>query len=218
MAEGKKLAIHKHGRAVELRTVEKPLGLLPMMAYTERPHTPSLQASSPIWRAKRTVREHASERRTREGPTTTFHDIPQMESLVASQATPEGGTFFQVSGILKGRDFTRWSIWKGGEICHLGLWKGPKGRTDECYGFIKSRKRSFLWFPLKRQCIYSSYKRCNVLNKVRERAIIRQQKVYERGTFFVKMVYKRVSGWTRINICWVATPPPPTPWARHNSR
>ena len=49
MAEGKKLAIHKHGREVELRTVEKPLGLLPMMAYTERPHTPSLQASSPIW-------------------------------------------------------------------------------------------------------------------------------------------------------------------------
>ena len=49
MAEGKKLAIHKRGREVELRTVEKPLGLLPMMAYTERPHTPSLQASSPIW-------------------------------------------------------------------------------------------------------------------------------------------------------------------------
>ena len=24
---------------------------------------------------------------------------------------------------------------KGEEICHLGLWKGPKGLTDECYGF-----------------------------------------------------------------------------------
>ena len=27
-------------------------------------------------------------------------------------------------------------------ICHLGLWKGPKGLTDEFYGFIKLRKRS----------------------------------------------------------------------------
>ena len=27
-------------------------------------------------------------------------------------------------------------------VCHLGLWKGPKGLTDEFYGFIKSRKRS----------------------------------------------------------------------------
>ena len=35
------------------------------------------------------------------------------------------------------RDFTRWSIWKGREICHLGAWKGPKGQTDEFYGFIK---------------------------------------------------------------------------------
>ena len=24
----------------------------------------------------------------------------------------------------------------------MGLWKGPKGITDEFYGFIKSRKRS----------------------------------------------------------------------------
>ena len=27
-------------------------------------------------------------------------------------------------------------------ICHLGLGKGPKGLTDDFYGFIKSRKRS----------------------------------------------------------------------------
>ena len=26
---------------------------------------------------------------------------------------------------------------KGKEICQLGLWKGPKGLTDEFYGFIK---------------------------------------------------------------------------------
>ena len=29
------------------------------------------------------------------------------------------------------------------EICLLGLWKGPKGLTDEFCGFIKSRKRFF---------------------------------------------------------------------------
>ena len=28
---------------------------------------------------------------------------------------------------LQGGDFARWSIRKGREICHLGLWKGPKG-------------------------------------------------------------------------------------------
>ena len=34
---------------------------------------------------------------------------------------------------------------RGREICHLGLWKGPEGLTDEFYGFIKSWKHSFLW-------------------------------------------------------------------------
>ena len=29
----------------------------------------------------------------------------------------------------------------GREICHLSLWKGPEGLTDDFYGFIKSRKR-----------------------------------------------------------------------------
>ena len=52
------------------------------------------------------------------------------------------GYLFQASGIRNGRDFSSWSIYKGGEICRLGLLKGPKGLTDEFYGFIKSRKRS----------------------------------------------------------------------------
>ena len=69
MAEGKKLAIHKNGLEVELQNCRETRGVLPMMAYKERSHTPSLQASSPIW---------ASERRSREGPTTTFDDIPQL--------------------------------------------------------------------------------------------------------------------------------------------
>ena len=32
---------------------------------------------------------------------------------------------------------------KGREICQLGLWKGPKGLTDEFYGFIKCGSRKF---------------------------------------------------------------------------
>ena len=82
MVEGKKLAIQKRGREVELRTVEKPRGVLPMMAYTERPSLACMQALL-FGRVKRTARERASDRRSREGPTTTFHDILQMESLLA---------------------------------------------------------------------------------------------------------------------------------------
>ena len=52
------------------------------------------------------------------------------------------GYLFQASGIWKDGDFTSWSISKGREICHLGMWKGPKGLKDELYGFIKSRKHS----------------------------------------------------------------------------
>ena len=31
------------------------------------------------------------------------------------------GYLFQASRIWKDRDFTRWSIWKGWEICHFSL-------------------------------------------------------------------------------------------------
>ena len=97
--------------------------------------------------------------------------------------TRKGCPFFQASGIWKSRDFTSWCIKKDREICHLGLWKGPKGLTDEFYGFINSRRHSIVvdWFLLKRQCIYSSYKGCKVLNKVCERNIICQQKINTKG-------------------------------------
>ena len=60
------------------------------------------------------------------------------------EAPLESGTFSRLQVYeSEGKDFTSWSIWKDGEICHLGLWKSPKGPTDEFYGFIKSpRKRS----------------------------------------------------------------------------
>ena len=49
------------------------------------------------------------------------------------------GYLFQVSGIWKSAEFTTRSISKDREICHLGLWQGPKGLTDEFYGFIALR-------------------------------------------------------------------------------
>ena len=68
------------------------------------------------------------------------------------------GYLFQASGIRKSRDLTPWSIRKGRKICNLGLWKGLKEPTDEFYGCIKSRKRSFFVIDsyCERQCIYSS--------------------------------------------------------------
>ena len=69
-------------------------------------------------------------------------------------------------GILLVEVFTRWSIWKGREICHLGPWKGPKRLTDECYGFITSGKRSIF--------VINSYLNDNAFTAVKE--------VYERGT------------------------------------
>ena len=45
----------------------------------------------------------------------------------------------------KGYLFQASGIWKGREICHLGLWKYPKGLTDEFYGFINSANPFFLW-------------------------------------------------------------------------
>ena len=47
------------------------------------------------------------------------------------EAPPERGTFFRLQVYERVR-----------EICHSGLWNGPKGRTNEFYGFTKSGKRS----------------------------------------------------------------------------
>ena len=56
------------------------------------------------------------------------------------------GYLFQASSIWKGRDFTCWSILiKSREICHLSLWKGPKGLTDEFYGLLSRENVLFLW-------------------------------------------------------------------------
>ena len=51
--------------------------------------------------------------------------------------------------------------WSG--ICHLGLWKGPKGITDEFYGFLKSRKRCTL--------VIDSYLKDNAITAVKRDAM-----------------------------------------------
>ena len=78
---------------------------------------------------------------------------------IMAYTPPEKGTFFRLQiyarvGILIVEVYERVGkslIW----VCG----KGPKGRTDEFYGFIESGKRSVFVtdpFLFKRQCIYSS--------------------------------------------------------------
>ena len=59
--------------------------------------------------------------------------------MAYGKAPPERVIF-----LWKGRDFTSWIIQKGREIFHLGLWKRPKGLTDEFYTFYKLEKHSYL--------------------------------------------------------------------------
>ena len=60
------------------------------------------------------------------------------------------GVLYQASGIWKGRGFTSWSMWMGGEICHFSCKKAQKGwqiRYILC--LWKSRKNVlFLLFKL----------------------------------------------------------------------
>lgn len=46
---------------------------------------------------------------------------------------------FSGQGYERVGDFTSWIIWKGREICPMGLWMGPKELIDEFHGFINSR-------------------------------------------------------------------------------
>ena len=44
------------------------------------------------------------------------------------------------------RNFNAWSIWKGTEICHYGVFKDPKGLTDAFCGCEKVEVT--FWFGL----------------------------------------------------------------------
>ena len=107
------------------------------------------------------------------------------------------GYLFQASAIWKGTDFTLWSIRKGREICHLGLWKGLKGRTDEFYGFIKSRKHSVLVIDsYLNDSAFAAVKRdAKFLTRYVKRVQFVNRKYTKGVPFSWKMVYKRVRGW-----------------------
>ena len=91
---------------------------------------------------------------------------------------PKGVFFFRLQ-VYQRVGVSLIEVYKKVGKCHLGLWKGPKGLTDEFYGFKKSRK-SFVTLQLQQ---LKGYK---VLNEVCVRRTICQKKVYEKGTFFAK--------------------------------
>jgi len=69
----------------------------------------------------------------------------------------------------------------------FGSVKGPKGLTDEFYGFIRLRKRSiFVIESYLKERAFTAVKGYKVLNKVCEKSNIYQWKVNEKGTFFAK--------------------------------
>ena len=63
----------------------------------------------------------------------------------------------------------------------MGLWKGPKGITDEFYGFIKSRKRSVF--------VIDSYLKDSTFTAVKRDAIFQTR--YVKGVPFVNRRYTK---------------------------
>ena len=95
---------------------------------------------------------------------------------------------FQTSGLEKGGDFTSWVIWKGREIYHL----------SPMLALTAYETLVFWWTSL----LVMSDVLCHFIPRVEKRDIVSvvrwvpliNKKGNERGTFSVKMVYKRVSG------------------------
>ena len=76
-------------------------------------------------REKRISREHASERRSREGASLARSRLARLSSLVQIGELArrlQRGTFTDFS-IWEGWNFTNWRIWKDREICHSPLFK-----------------------------------------------------------------------------------------------
>ena len=101
----------------------------------------------------------------------------------------------------------------GGENCHLR----PRNRANSWILRLYKAEKAFYfcdWFLFKRQWIYSSWKRCKVLNKVWDRGTIFNRKCMKGVPFRQKWYIK---GWTvepygiasPNNMCWA---PPPPPW------
>ena len=85
------------------------------------------------------------------------------------EASLERGALFLGFRYMNGKGFHKLNYIKGGEILHLGLWKGPTGLTYKFYGFKKWQLKGM---QSSKQGVW--------------RGNICQQKAYERGTFFLE--------------------------------
>ena len=67
---------------------------------------------------------------------TSFQTAPGVPIMAyTGELLPKGVPFSDFRYMKRGRDFTRSSIWKGTEICHLDLWKGIlRGRRKKGRG------------------------------------------------------------------------------------
>ena len=104
---------------------------------------------------------------------------------------------------MKGQGFYSLKYTKGWGNLSLGSVKGPKGLTDEFYGFIKPKKRFYFgnWFLFKRQCI------SEFLTKYVKGVPFVNRRYTKALPFSWKMVYKRVRGWISKRSL-----PPPRIW------
>ena len=99
------------------------------------------------------------------------------------------------------RNFNAWSIWKGTEICHYGVFKDPKGLTD---GFCGCEKVEVtFWFGLysyfKGKCIYSRLLRgmqSFKLGMLKGFHYFVDRGYTKRVPFLSELVHKRVRGWS----------------------
>ena len=80
----------------------------------------------------------------------------------------------------------------------MGLLKGPKGLTDEFYGFIKSRKRSiFVIDSYLKDSDFTAVKRDAKFLTRYVKGVPFVNRGYMKGVPFpLKIAYKRVRGWT----------------------
>ena len=88
------------------------------------------------------------------------------------EVPPERGTFFRLQ-VYKRVGILLVKVYKRVGNLSFGSVKGPKGPKRWILWLYKDGKMFYFcdWFLFKRQCIYSSWKGCKVVNKVCERGI-----------------------------------------------
>ena len=94
---------------------------------------------------------------------------------------------------MKGYGFYSLKYTKGKRNLSFGYVKGPKGLTDEFYGFIKSRKRSiFVIESYLNERAFTAVKRdAKFQTRYVKRVIVINRRYTKRGPFSRKRVYKK---------------------------